>query len=303
MFTGAVITQYHTQKHKKLTELFTSYTLSIIGTIIDKKEYNQQQKQQQFVIHVSKFHTTLNHTWRQLNTKILINTKNYSWLQIGDTIEIKNLTCAQVTTEKKFLMQHYGYRGTAFNVFDIILHNRPLWHFKNTIYTLKNRLSAKIKQKLNPQTYNLFSSLFLGKHEKSDSIDTYILFSPWGLNHYLARAGLHLLILFFILNILTSLIISRFFTKIFVNTGISVCYYALSYTNTPFMRALLVFLSYQCCHIFKTQIQTLHILNLILLGYLLLKPIDIFFLDFQLTFAITYTLLIIGSYTKFTRSI
>jgi len=299
LFTGVAITQHHKQQYSKQAQLFNSYTLSVVGTILDKKEYECSQ---QLIVHVHQFHTTLNRTWHPINAKIIIYTKNHPPLQIGDIIEIPQLSCAPLNTDKLHFMQRYGYSGSSSNVLCIKLHHRPIWHLKNLVHRTKNYLNTQLKQKLNTQTYHLFCSLFLGKHEKCDNLDLHIPFSYWGLNHYLARAGLHLLILLLILNYLLSFIFFGFTTKTLINTGFACGYYILTWNNIPFIRALLVFLGCQSAHIFKIPVRSIHILNLVLLGYVLLNPLDIFFLDFQLTFAITYILLIIGSHAHFSHS-
>jgi competence protein ComEC len=170
------------------------------------------------------------------------------------------------------------------------------WHIKHLI-------KERAKAKLNQQAYGLFSALFLGKPDNDNPYAYHQSFSWWGLNHYLARAGLHLVILFLILNILITFFTSRFITKTIINLALAIFYCIFTWQNIPFVRAFLVLVGHYTCNILKVPCSILHLLNLVIFFYLLLNPQALFFLDFQLTFAITYTLILIGRLTKIRASL
>jgi competence protein ComEC len=116
-------------------------------------------------------------------------------------------------------------------------------------------------------------------------------FKLWGLSHYLARSGLHLVIIaalwYFILTILGF----SYFLRNIVITIFILIYHILTLASIPFIRSLYMFIFYKICIFFDWQINALHLLNLTTFIILLLNPIQLFFLDFQLSFGLTYALI------------
>ncbi len=217
---------------------------------------------------------------------------------MGDTVSITNLTCTPLNESLRSWLRKNHYTALCFYAPIIKITHHPLVSFKKIHWNIRQCLVKQFKSKLSPQAYGLLTSIFLGSPDKNNIYAYHKSFSWWGLNHYLARAGLHTLILFLMLGFLISIFTSRFMTKTILHIGIASFYYLFTWQNIPFVRAFLVLISGQCCHLLHIPINTLHLLNLILFMYILINPQAIFFLDFQLTFAITYTLVLIGRYTK-----
>ena len=294
--------QYQCQKQLRYEEFFSNYTLNVIGTITDQQEQELKQKKR-LEIHITAFHTTLNLEWQSINAKIIIHTTNTQELEVGDTVIITKLTCAPLNESLRNWLRKNNYAALCFYTPNIKTIQHPLVSLKKIHWNIRQYLVQQFKLKLSPQAYGLFTSIFLGNPDKNNIYAYHKFFSWWGLNHYLARAGLHTLILFLILRFLIGIFTSRFMTKTILHIGVSTFYYLITWQNIPFIRAFLVLIGGQCCHLLHVPINTLHLLNLILLMYILINPQSIFFLDFQLTFAITYTLVFIGRYTKKPRSL
>jgi len=299
---GAVAWQYQHQKQMRYEELFSNYTLNVIGTITDQQEQEEEQKKN-LEICITAFHTTLNPEWQSIDTKIVIHTNSNQELEVGDTINIPNLTCAPLNESLCSWLRKNHYTALCFYTPNIKIIQRPLFSLKKIHWTARQYLTQQFKLKLSPQAYGLLTSIFLGNPDKNNIYAYHKSFSWWGLNHYLARAGLHTLILFLMLGFFISIFTSRFMTKTILHIGVSTFYYLLTWQNIPFVRAFLVLIGGQCCHLLKIPINTLHLLNLIVLSYLIFNPQALFFLDFQLTFAITYTLVLIGRYTQKSHSL
>ena len=287
-FSAFTLWQYQQQQFSNRVTLLSLYTLEIIGTITNKKDF---QHAQQLEIKITQFRTTLNRTWRPINTSIIAYIANQQSLDIGDVVTIPQLSCAPPTNT---LMQHRHVAGISFHTLFIKLVHHPHWNFKRALYAYKNQIVQQLQAKLNPQAYGLITSIFLGNPAKDNPFAYHDSFSWWGLNHYLARAGLHLIILLLILNFLTTSITTRFFTKTLLISAITTGYLLITWQNLPFVRAFSALICAQLCHVLKIPVHTLHLLNLIFFNYLLFDPTALFSLDFQLTFAITYCLLIIG---------
>jgi hypothetical protein len=158
---------------------------------------------------------------------------------------------------------------------------------------VRDTLSLSIKRKISPESYALFATIFLGQKQKHQQL-TQNIFTRWGLSHQLARSGLHLVIFIFILRWFfgylplghrlkqTMLLLSVF------------CYYMLSWPTISFIRAVTTFILYYLYDTSLVQISALHLLTIATWLILLPCPIQLFFLDFQLSFGLSYVLLLIG---------
>jgi competence protein ComEC len=176
--------------------------------------------------------------------------------------------------------------------FDYILISRPEWSISKTISTLKEQTLQEIAYKMDRHAFKLYSSLFLGNRTivKKEMETTKESFKAWGLSHYLARSGLHLVIFVLIWHFILGLVpISYFFKQCFIIFLILI-YATLSWSSVSFERALLMFLLYKFCLAHKVPIYYIHLITLATLIILLFNPLELFFLDFQLSFGITFAL-------------
>ena len=124
------------------------------------------------------------------------------------------------------------------------------------------------------------------------------IFKWWGLSHYLARSGLHLVIIASIWFILLSIFKVPYLLKNLISAVFIISYHLLTWPSIPFIRSIIVFILYKLCIFFDLQINSLHLLNLTCFIILLFNPFQLFFLDFQLSFGLTYALIWISSISK-----
>ena len=104
----------------------------------------------------------------------------------------------------------------------------------------------------------------------------------------MARSGAHLAILFglimLILHYSQFAYIYRYILCIFLLSG----YAIISQSSISFLRALFMILMHIVSKIFKKIPSSLHTLTVTTLATLFYNPMQLFFLDFQLSFGITY---------------
>lgn len=292
---GAFLQHYQNGQWNKQAKFYSSYTMNARGTITDLEYLNPKNKER-LTVYVRKTQLGTHESWQQASAHITVYTENKNSLQVGDFVEITEAKCAQLTDQTRELLRRRGIVAQVYRTRKIQLLKRPVISFKHLLHTFKKQITHQFKEKLSPQTYNLFSTIFLGKRviDNNDNTDDY--FGYWGLNHYLARAGLHLAFLFLMLNLLTSLLMLPTTKKACANLGICIGYYCLTWANIPFMRALTVIVGQQLCTILSIPINSLHLLNFTFLFYILSNTQGIFYLDTQLTFAITYAILLAVRY-------
>ena len=215
-------------------------------------------------------------------------------LLVGDVIEITDLICKEIKNPSfgTYLAKEKISATLFLDNFTYTLLKRPTFSVARSLFYMRNTIFNSLRNKINKATFTLFSSIFLGNHTRGKKSDkkTKESFKIWGLSHHLARSGLHLVIFamlwHFILNILPIAFLARQFLFIlFV-----LLYALLSWSSISFERALLMLIFYKLTLFIKTSLHYIHLITLVTLLVLLLNPLQLFFLDFQLSFGLTFAL-------------
>ncbi|MBA3752021.1 ComEC/Rec2 family competence protein [Candidatus Dependentiae bacterium] len=169
------------------------------------------------------------------------------------------------------------------------LHKRPRYSFGRWRAYLRDRITKRLSYSLSPASYSLFCALFLGK-KLSDSgfykeLRAYCTY--WGIVHYLARSGLHVVLIASTLSIFLRLIPVHFFLKEALLLLFILIYHGLTWPSVSFNRALITLILYKIYTLQSLDFKTLHILSITTLIILFINPLQLFFLDFQLSFGLT----------------
>lgn len=228
------------------------------------------------------------------NKTILFYTKSNKNICVGDTVTFFDICCKKPSNES---FQHYQIKeqiiATIFNdTPKYTIENHPTWSLRHWIWEQKKRLLDKLSQKLSSDGFKFFSSLFLGNRTcvKRSLEETNEQFKIWGISHFLARSGLHLALFIFIWQAIFRIIPLPLIIKQIIILLLSCIYFILTWTSAPFTRSFALFLLNKSCFITKTSFHLLHYLTLVFLSFLLYCPLYLFFLDFQLSFALTFAL-------------
>ncbi len=243
---------------------------------------------------LTKIKDTQKTKWLNANARLWIYSRKKPSVQIADTITLEKIN---IKKPKKSSFYEYlikeGISATIFlkNPDDIKVIHSPRYSIKRFIHQLKSRLISKISQKMNRETADLFSAMFLGKKNKTQTYDkSKDQFKIWGISHYLARSGLHLVIFIMIWHLILCLFPIPFRWKQSILIALALIYALLSWSSVSFIRALTVFMLYKIATIFEIQMHIVHSITLACLFTLLYNPAHLFFLDFQLSFALTFAL-------------
>lgn len=228
-----------------------------------------------------------------IGDEILIKDLKFNLTDNGcfDNFLIKNNIAATIFTFKL----NFKKKSNSTNTFSIL-------KIKNLLKKYKNHLLKKINLKMNKQTATIFNSVFLG-YKINHSFEIKKLkqsFQTWGTVHYLARSGLHLVIISTIWQTISNLFkIPFIFSNILMLFNMLI-FYLLSWSAIPFWRALIVIMCNRIYQLWHLPIHPIHILNISCILMILKNPISIFFLDFQLSFLLTYGLVFLSelSYMK-----
>ncbi len=230
-------------------------------------------------------------------------TKQKPSFVVDDVITIANIKIAkQPSTSFALYLIKEGIHATAFahNNKTKLIH-RPLFSIKRTLHQLKHALLKQLRAKCSSKTTVLLCSIFLGNRMiiKKQYQRIRDIFCYWGIVHYLARSGIHLIIFILLLQLVLQWIPIPLLAKHIITLCITGIYALLTWPSISFARAYTSFLWYKICHIFGLQINMIYIVLMLICLFLFINPSLLFFLDFQLSFGLTLILAILNG--KFIR--
>ncbi len=214
-------------------------------------------------------------------------------VNIGDFVQIEKvlLKTIQPNSFGLYLMKE-NIAATAFQEFPTITIISSSGSISRTFFDIKKRVFFSFRRTLPKRVFTLFSAIFLGEKEtlKSDHYNPDQAFKKWGIVHYLARSGLHLVIIVSLLQVGLQSVPSPFFIKQLLLLIAIIFYYLVTWSSISFIRAFLVFLFYKISLLLRKQTHFLQLLTLCCFCVLLYNPLYLFFLDFQLSFGLTFIL-------------
>ena len=302
LFSAMLLLQQQKENHSYLLNKFCNKKLEVIANIKNKEQKADQQGEI-VELEIEKIKEPWQRFYRKTNFNLLFYTKEQSKFEIQDRIKLKNLIF-NTPAHKQNLNQNPSYSNYLIkeNILCSIFTKRlyafkissPNFCIKRWILNTKNLLLQNIRQKLSPKTFCYFSHIFLGNKKVAPTKNLKNSFNLWGISHYLARSGLHILLFILIWGFLLNIFpFSIYLKKVFLLL-VCVVYHLFSWTTISFARALYVFILSQTGKILDFQTNFLHLLTLLCLIILLFNPIQLFFLDFQLTFGLAFALGLLG---------
>jgi len=280
------------KNHRLIQKKICGYNCDIRGKITSIEKSKQNYIKQVIKIELSDI--KIKNSWKTVTGTIQIYVQKKEDLQIHDKIEMHNLLFKKQENLSfdQFLMRNNIIATTFQKKLDYTVLSRPHWSFSRCISHKKKKLYSSLQNKMSPATFSLFSSIFFGNKtsgkyffEKSKE-----QFKQWGILHFIARSGLHLMIFIVLWEFLVGLVPTPFIPNqlIFILLGIIYCF--LSWTSISFLRAFSIFLAYKTSPLFYVRANFIHLLSLICLVMLIHNPVQLFFLDFQLSFVLTFAL-------------
>lgn len=290
---GASLLYLQHKNHTALQERLCSVTSSLRGTVTGKEPSGNPALNSCLFISLDSVQHN-NHTWQSAAGTVQIYARYEKNILVGDTIELRNITLRSTagTSFDNYLIKNDIIATAFINHLDYSLVSRPYWSITRTIWTARDELSRRLRSKLSYQTSSLFLLTFLGTNlgNKKQAQKTKDLFKIWGILHFLARSGLHLVIFIVMWEFLLKFIPLPFMIKQIILIIISSLYCILSWPSLPFIRALSTFLLYKVGPWTNSRGSSLYLLALVACVILLLNPVQLLFLDFQLSFGLTFVL-------------
>lgn len=292
-FLGAIRYQISWQEFNSFYEQIGRFPIALYGTVIEIKEtkssytplcltmnLNAYKKEQD-----NSFCTTVTDKNVQIYTRILPD------IRVGDEIVCRNMRCSTTPDDafSSYLMKHEIAATFFVPLLQLELIGRPKFNSSRFFFETKQRILKTVKNAVSPQTATLFSSLFLGcrESERENNLPLIDNFKKWGISHLVARSGIHLTLFIWAWYAFLRIIPVPLFYKQIMLIIIAFLYYLLSWSSISFLRAFYTFLACRIITLTGNGYHFLHILILVCITLLIYNPIELFFLDFQLSFGLT----------------
>jgi ComEC/Rec2-related protein len=297
-FTAGAITCFY--KNKPILEITDLNNIYLEARVLDKSFLDNKMCRFRTLLFVEKIYK--NNKSIVANCRVYVYTQQRNFCWVDDSI-ICGPVSIKCSNEKGFssYLQKEGIAGSIFcEELAYKKLERPQFSLRNWFFWQRELLQIKLFKKMSLQTFGLFSSLFMGN---KNAVASKLMrckndFKTWGISHYLARSGLHLIIFILIWNFLFNFLSLSFRTKHLLIFLLTISYTLFSWLSVSFIRAVGVYFLYKIATLLNYQIHALHMLSVMCIGLLLYNPLYLFALDFQLSFLLSFCLLWIAQLTN-----
>lgn len=296
LFSGAFLSQHKRDSNEQILQSVKNQQIKIFA-----KVQSIELQQNKYFNYLIKLNT---HEIKTQNKKVNFTLSCYAKdkhnIKIGDLIELNNVEIKPIKndTNKTGKPTFYDYllkENVLATIFfnkktEIKILNSPLFSLNHWISQKREQVYKRLKQKFSTLTFSYFAPIFLGNKNIKNIFELKSKFNNWGLTHYLARSGLHIIIFILIWGFLLKYIPMPIIYKILFLILVCSIYHLFSWPSISYYRAIYLFFLYQIAKLLNQQTNFLHMFFLICVTILLFNPIQLFFLDFQLSFALTFSL-------------
>lgn len=280
----ALISINHQYQQYSSNQALLHHPVTVEGTITHITHANLIKEQSTIYIQTHKIKDKGHIITKPTTITVFCPTPTISHLQINQVVTIKHITLSQPKQHseyERYLIKENIW-ATAHSKGEAIkaTKDQPLSILQKTQISLNEVYGT---------TSLLFQPLFLGVKEKNkQNIQRQHQSTYWGIAHHMARSGAHLAILFAFLTLVLHYSSRSYILKYFTCLIVLLGYASVTQLSVSFTRALLMFTLSLTCKMLNKPPSTLHILTLTTILTLLYNPMQLFFLDFQLSFGVTY---------------
>ncbi|MCK9542977.1 MAG: ComEC/Rec2 family competence protein [Novosphingobium sp.] len=298
--TGYIRTYIVNKNHKDIIEKTINKTANIYGLVYFKQQNNTDNFfKNKIFIKIDKISIKNNNNKEIINTNYTVkinypdfNLNNLNNITEGNYIKIKDINLIKKRQNTDFLIAQNCLCNLFLSKIDYKIINKKFSFLRRIwlkIIITRQNLLNRLNKKLTGITKTLFNYIFLGIPEDSNNankLKQYAIY--WGISHYLARSGLHLVMIIFIWSLLFRFVPIRYNLKKIIVLFLSLIYGFLTIKSISFNRAFLTIIIYNICDLKKLAINSIHVINMVCFVNLLSNPYKLFLLDFQLSFILTF---------------
>lgn len=274
---GILRTHYLQHSYNASRRVISEKNITFSATVQDFKKNND-----------SRYPYTLQAT-TQNNITFQLYAPLGTYCEPGDTITVYS---AFVTSHQTDSFQQYLQKeGTLTSIFlkegNFTIQPSAAWNFNRLPFKIRNYVTTALALKMAPATKNLFLMILFGYKNSKNTKSLATPFAQWGTIHQLARSGLHLIIFIALCGFLLNCIPLSFIIRQFLLTLIVIFYMLISWPSISIMRAFIMFFLHRLLVACRVPVHPLYIFIITFLTILFYNPLQLFFLDFQLSFTLT----------------
>lgn len=293
LITGALIHWYQESAYLSFYEHWDKDCV-VQGTVSSIEWVDNPRFSYKISLNIDKIKKAADSGWCSTEHTFALYVRHRPDCMVADTIEVAGIIIKK-PANKEFLIYLFKEKiaATLFaQHMQSTLISRPAYSFSRFLYYYKEHLLERVSQTMNEETFALVSSIFLGSKSnvKSSMEKPKESFKIWGISHQLARSGLHLVFLAIVWHFLCSILPLPFFYKQLLLVILISTYALLSWASISFTRAFLMFLFYKWYTLARAPTHYVHLISLVTFLVLINNPFQLFFLDFQLSFGLTFAL-------------
>lgn len=283
-FIGALRSCIHEYTLQNAQQRLCNRQLTVLGTVLDNETDGKRCTIELQAVMADGYACS------QPNISIQIQSKDRLICTRGDHVLIPKLQLRSAT--KNYFKKQNIFASATCNATTI----KTIKQQSCNIYTRNMRwldtqraaVLQSVQTQCRPETFSLLSSLFFGCNNATDLLREE--FQWWGISHYLARSGLHLVIFVMMLQWLFIWLPCTITTRRFFAIVCIALYALFSWTSVSFARSILMIYALFLCYYFQIRSHAIHNVSLACCIILFYNPAYLITLDFQLSFALTLAL-------------
>lgn len=281
------------EKIRQEKQAFFAQAYHCIGTIEDISPHPIKKWQRIYMVHL----LSCDEEKSRLPYRVKITANTLKEAEVGD----------QIYFEKKS-----GVIKKELEEFDIFLAKEGLveWLYLNeweidiqkqtqdtsfSFFTWGREQIYIVQRTLSEPARTLYGTIFLGMEKIAPADELKAIFNYWGITHYLARSGLHIALFIMLWKWIFYLLGFSFFMRTMLLLPILFLYIFFTPLSLSFLRGIWAFFLFLGAFYLYRPSHAQHMLYVSAFCILLYNPYALFFLDFQLSFSLTYVLFSVSS--------
>lgn len=296
---GSILYEKQRDNHWHMQHLVAGKQYDITATITDINTLSSGHLKTKITLTIDSLNPSMSGI--ENGHTIIVYTHKIPDLWVDDTITIAKQNFKSIGNDSyNIYLAKEGVATTIFaTTFPYTRINRPNWSLNRWIHQHKHRVLDALRRKMSKNIFAVAALTFYGSTDISHYYKQHIKEGcrRWGISHLLARSGLHLVIFVMLWQWILTTIPLRYRFKQIIMLLLGIAYYIFSWPGIAFNRAFLTFLAHKAGAIFYIQTDLMHLLTVVCFLVLLCNPMQLLFLDFQLTFALTAGLAVINRAT------
>ena len=166
---GSFLCYNQLQDQKNFQLLVVGNTVDIQAIISSIEPIQNPRFRYKITLDLVKIKQTEGENWQKHTKSIALYITSMPKILVGDLIEVKDLTFKEITNQsfKNYLAKEKIVATLFIDTFECTILNTPSFNLNRTIFYFRETIFKELRKKINKETFQLFSSIFLGNRSSS----------------------------------------------------------------------------------------------------------------------------------------